>query len=176
LILFPPKILFRRGASRIIAVSKSTNESVLNNNNNNSNKQLLLSLNNPQLMNDINNYLQSCPISSEDNDLLQAKIQKTPSSLNGKFIVLDRFFVKFMVLDWFYCTLLRSGNPLFKSSDIKPRVPDQRFLSHDYSILPIDKTSTRENLIHLIEGNKMIFLSGPPSIGKSIRVFSSYFH
>jgi hypothetical protein len=79
------KHIFRRGASRIIAVSKSTNESILNNNNNNnnSNKQLIFSLNNPQLMNEINIYLQSCPISAEDNDILQAKIQKTPSSLNG---------------------------------------------------------------------------------------------
>jgi len=78
--------IFRRGASRIIAVSKSTNESILNNNNNNntnSPKQLIFSLNNPQLMNEISNYLQTCPISAEDNDILQAKIQKTPSSLNG---------------------------------------------------------------------------------------------
>jgi hypothetical protein len=72
-------------------------------------------------------------------------------------------------LDWFYCTLLRSGNPLSKSSDIKPRIPDQRFHSDGY-LLPIDKTSTRDNLLHLIENNKMIFLSGPPAIGKSIRV------
>jgi len=79
--------IFRRGASRIVAVSKLTNESILNNNtnNNNSNKQLIFSLNNPQLMHEINTYLQSCPISAGDNELLQAKIQKTPSSLNGKF-------------------------------------------------------------------------------------------
>jgi len=79
--------IFRRGASRIVAVSKLTNESILNNNtnNNNPNKQLIFSLNNPQLMHEINTYLQSCPISAGDNELLQAKIQKTPSSLNGKF-------------------------------------------------------------------------------------------
>ena len=75
--------LSSRGASRIIAVSKSTNESLVNNPTNNSNKQLIFSLNNPQLMNEINMYLQSCPISADDNDILQAKIQKTPSSLNG---------------------------------------------------------------------------------------------
>ncbi|CAF4443558.1 unnamed protein product [Rotaria sp. Silwood2] len=146
---------FGRGASRVIAVSKSTTESVLNNTND-SNKQITFSLNNLQLIHDINIYLQSCPISAEDNDLLQAKIQKTPSSLN----------------DWFYCTLLRSGNPLAKISDIKPRVPDQKFLSHEHFIrlLPIDKTSTRDNLLHLIESNKMIFLSGAPAIGKSIRI------
>lgn len=76
----------------------------------------------------------------------------------------------FLFLDWFYCTLLRSGNPLSKLSDIKPRIPNERFLLHDY-FLPIDKTSTRENFLHLIENNKMIFMNGPPSIGKSIRVF-----
>ena len=75
--------LSRRGASRIIAVSKSTNQSILNNSNNQSNKQLVFSLNNPLLMHEINTYLQSCPISADDNDILQAKIQKTPSSLNG---------------------------------------------------------------------------------------------
>jgi hypothetical protein len=75
--------LFSRGASRIIAVSKSTNESLVNNPTNNSNKQLAFSLNNPQLMHEINMYLQTCPISADDNDILQAKIQKTPSSLNG---------------------------------------------------------------------------------------------
>lgn len=74
---------FRRGASRIIAVSKSTNGSVLNKSNTPSTKQLKFSLNNPQLMHEINTYLQSCPISPDDNDILQAKIQKTPSSLNG---------------------------------------------------------------------------------------------
>ncbi|CAF0759451.1 unnamed protein product [Rotaria sordida] len=144
-----------RGASRVIAVSKSTNESILNNNND-SNKQITFSLNNLQLIHDINIYLQSCPISAEDNDLLQAKIQKTPSSLN----------------DWYYCTLLRSGNPIAKISDIKSRIPDQKFLSpeHFIRLLPIDKSSTRDNLLHLIESNKMIFLSGPPGIGKSIRI------
>jgi hypothetical protein len=100
-------------------------------------------------------------------------------------------FIKSIILDWFYCTLLRSGNPLIKSSELKPRIPEQKFLSHEHSIqlLPIDKTSTRDNLLHSIEsnrqpktfiqitylyllGNKMIFLSGPPAIGKSIRVFS----
>jgi hypothetical protein len=35
-------------------------------------------------MDEVNLYLQSCPISAEDNDILQAKIQKTPSSLNGE--------------------------------------------------------------------------------------------
>ncbi|CAF0945614.1 unnamed protein product [Adineta steineri] len=145
-----------RGASRIIAVSKVSNE-LISNETNNSTKKITFSLNNSQLMNDVNVYLQSCPISAEDNDLLQAKIQKTPSSLN----------------DWFYCTLLRSGNPLCKLSDIKPQIPDQRFLSHEYSnqLLPIDKTATRDNLLHLVENNKMIFLSGPPAIGKSIRVY-----
>lgn len=73
---------FRRGATRVIAVSKSTNESVLSNKNE-SNKQITLSFNSPQSLHDINLYLQTCPISAEDNDLLQAKIQKTPSSLNG---------------------------------------------------------------------------------------------
>lgn len=53
------------------------------NNNNNSPKQLTLSFNNTQLIHEMNNYLQLYPISTEDNDILQAKIQKTPSSLNG---------------------------------------------------------------------------------------------
>ena len=35
-------------------------------------------------MQDIYNYLELCPITNEDIDLLQAKIQKTPTSLNGK--------------------------------------------------------------------------------------------
>ncbi|CAF0814360.1 unnamed protein product [Adineta ricciae] len=149
-----------RGATRVIAVSKSPNE-LISNNSNITPKQLTLSLDNPQLTQDVHVYLQSCPISTEDNDLLQAKIQKTPSSLN----------------DWYYCTLLRSGNPLFQSADIKPRVPDQRLLSPESSIqfLPIDKTSTRENLLQLIENNKMLFISGPPSIGKSIRI-CQYLH
>jgi hypothetical protein len=34
-------------------------------------------------MHEINSYLQTYPISADDNDILQAKIQKTPSSLNG---------------------------------------------------------------------------------------------
>ncbi|CAF3326176.1 unnamed protein product [Rotaria socialis] len=146
---------FGRGASRVIAISKSSNESV-SNNTTGSTKQIAFSLNNSQLMHDVNLYLQSCPISAGDNELLQAKIQKTPSSLN----------------DWFYCTLLRSGNPLAKTADIKPRMPDQKFLSHEHLIrlLPIDKTSTRDNLLQSIESNKMIFLNGPPAIGKSIRV------
>jgi hypothetical protein len=84
--------LFSRGASRIIAVSKSTNESLLNNPTNNSNKQLIFSLNNPQLMHEINMYLQSCPISADDNDILQAKIQKTPSSLNGLWRFSNAFY------------------------------------------------------------------------------------
>jgi len=105
-------------------------------------------------MHEINTYLQSCPISAGDNELLQAKIQKTPSSLNGKFKFRTSVFI-LLFLDWFYCTLLRSGNLLFKSSDIKPQIPDQRFLSPEHSIqlLPIDKTSTRDNLLHLIESN-----------------------
>lgn len=74
---------FRRGSSRIIAVSKSTNETLINKPHTHSTKQLRISLNNPQLMHEINTYLQSCPISPDDNDILQAKIQKTPSSLNG---------------------------------------------------------------------------------------------
>ena len=81
---FPMNVVgFRRGASRIIAVSKSTNGSLLNKPNTPSTKQLRFSLNNPQLMHEINTFLQSCPISPDDNDILQAKIQKTPSSLNG---------------------------------------------------------------------------------------------
>ena len=79
----------------------------------------------------------------------------------------------FSCLDWFYCTLLRSGNPLAKSSDNKPRIPDQRFLPDGY-LLPIDKTPTRDNLLHLIESNKMTFINGPPAIGKSIRVSFSF--
>lgn len=61
-------------------------------------------------------------------------------------------------LDWFYCTLLRSGNPLAAISDIKPRVPDKKFLIPDYftRLLPIDKTPTRENLLHLIESKNNI--------------------
>ena len=73
-------------------MSKANNESLLNNTDH-SNKQLVFSLNNPQLMHDINTYLQSCPISTEDNDLLQAKIQKTPSSLNGKNQISKENFV-----------------------------------------------------------------------------------
>lgn len=76
-------------------------------------------------------------------------------------------------LDWFYCTLLRSGNALARSLDLKPRIPEERFLSDSY-FLPIDQTSTRDNLLHLIENNKMVFLNGPPSIGKSIRVRSFF--
>ena len=76
-------IIFRRGASRIIAVSKSTNGTLLNKPQTHTAKQLRFSLNNPQLTHEINTYLQSCPISPDDNDILQAKIQKTPSSLNG---------------------------------------------------------------------------------------------
>ena len=85
--------LFSRGASRIIAVSKSTNESLVNNLTNNSNKQLAFSLNNPQLMHEINMYLQTCPISADDNDILQAKIQKTPSSLNGLRRISNEFYL-----------------------------------------------------------------------------------
>ena len=83
--------MFRRGASRVIAISKSSNESVLNNTTD-SNKQITFSLNNSQLTHDVNLYLQSCPISAGDNELLQAKIQKTPSSLNGKFTFRNKLF------------------------------------------------------------------------------------
>lgn len=76
-------IVFRRGAARIIAVSKSTNGSLLNKPQTHTSKQLRFSLNNPELTHEINTYLQSCPISADDNEILQAKIQKTPSSLNG---------------------------------------------------------------------------------------------
>lgn len=85
---------------------------------------------------------------------------------------LQKFF-RFDCLDWFYCTLLRSGNALSRSLDNKPRIPEERFLS-DGCFLPIDQTSTRDNLLHLIESNKMTFLNGPPAIGKSIRVI--FFH
>ena len=178
--------MLRRGASRTIAVSKSLNPSLPSASTQPS-KQLTLTWNNPQIMAEINLYLQSCPISAADTDLLQAKIQKTPSSLNGNTPPTTITHHILSYSDWFYCTLLRSGNPLAKTSDMKPRVPDRKFLTHEHFTDPltIDHTSTRNDLLHLTESkidmvlpehrsilvdSKMIFLSGAPAIGKSIRV------
>jgi hypothetical protein len=82
----------------------------------------------------------------------KSKRHQVPSMVNSDF----RMRISLSFPDWFYCTLLRSGNPLSKSSDIKSRIPDRRFISHEHSIqsLPIDKTSTRDNLLHLIESTK----------------------
>ena len=49
-----------------------------------SNKQLTFNLENAPLMTEVNSYLHACPVTVEDNEILQAKIQKTPSSLNGR--------------------------------------------------------------------------------------------
>lgn len=78
-------MLFRRGACRLIIVSKFSNENLSPNAPNQLPKQFAFSLNDNQLIQDIDTYLQTFPISSEENDLLQAKIQKTPASLNGYF-------------------------------------------------------------------------------------------
>jgi len=167
------RIIFSRGACRLITVSKFPTEAISSNSSNQLPKQFTFALNNNQLIQDMNTYLQTFPISSEENDLLQAKIQKTPASLNGYFkkkrsLTYSSFSTCFH-LDWFYCALFRSGNPLCQSSDSKARIPDETFLSHEY-FLPIDQTSTRENLIHLIDTNKILFVNGPPAIGKSLRV------
>ena len=184
---------FSRGASRIVAVSKSHHDSLANANQS-TNKQITVALNNSSLLNDVNHYLQQFPMTSEDNEILQAKIQKTPSSLNGSPRSPLRFrrcpLIYPSSIDWFYCTLLRSGNPLAKVSDVKVRVPERRFRYQDYpnASLPIDKTAICDNLHHLIESNdqplglicwttvsiypdnKIVFINGPPAIGKSVRV------
>jgi hypothetical protein len=94
---------------------------------------------------------------------------------------------RFVRLDWFYSSLLRSGNTLTITAEMKVHVPNRRCLSHDdqHRLLPIDQTATGDALVHLLESkarqcleiiatirldNKIIFLNGPPAIGKSIRV------
>lgn len=154
----------------MITVFKSSNEIISTNATNQSPKQFTFSLKNPQLIEEINRYLQTFPLSSAENDLLQAKIQKTPASLNGNRSMPSSFpFNQFRFSDWSYCTLLRSGNPLCQSLDCKPRVPENKYLSQDF-YLPIDQTATKDHLLHLIENNKILFVNGPPAIGKSLRV------
>ena len=47
--------------------------------------------------------------------------------VNWNFFLFCILFIKFDILDWFYCTLLRSGNPLSKSLDIKRKFHPKYF-------------------------------------------------